>query len=73
MIEFRWRVAGGHKSPFDDAAVLEIHRVTNGNPRSIVRLCDAALLRAFVDKRRTIDQDTIQAASADAFVMESGG
>jgi len=72
MIEFRWRTAGGRKSPFDDAAVLEIHRVTNGNPRSIVRLCDAALLRAYVDKRRSIDQDTIQAAATDAFVMEGG-
>ena len=73
MIEFRWQVAGGQKPPFDEGAYAEIYRVTNGNPRDIVKLCDAALLRAYVDKRSMIDQDTVQAAASDAFVMEEKG
>ena len=72
MIEFRWQVAGGDKSPFDADGLAEIYRITSGNARDIVRLCDAALLRAFVDQRRVIDKDTVQAAASDAFVMEEG-
>ncbi len=70
MIESRWRTAGGEKSPFDAAAIAEIYRVTAGNPRGIVKLCDAALLRAIVDKRKQIDADTVLAAAASAFVLD---
>jgi general secretion pathway protein A len=73
MVEFRWQIAGGRTSPFDDEAYTEMFRVTSGNPRDIVKLCDAALLRAFVDKRQVIDKDTVQAAASDAFVIEERG
>gem|GEM_PF-673991 len=51
MIEFRWHVAGGAQLPYDENAVSEIYRLTGGNPRDICKLCDAALLRAFADRR----------------------
>jgi general secretion pathway protein A len=70
MIDYRWRTSGGDKSPFHVAAVAEIYRITAGNPRSIVKLCDATLLRAMVDRRRQIDADTVLAAAASAFVLE---
>jgi general secretion pathway protein A len=85
MVEFRWQVAGGlppaagglppavgiRSTPFDEEAYVELFRVTGGNPRDIVKLCDAALLRAFADGRKRIDKDTMLAAASDAFVIES--
>ena len=70
MIDFRWRTAGGDKAPFDTPAVAEIFRITAGNPRSIVKLCDATLVKAVVDKRKQIDADTVLAAAASAFVLD---
>lgn len=70
MIEFRWKMAGGKKPPFESEAVSEIYRYTSGNPRSICKLCDAVLLKAFVDKRKTVDTDTVYAAVPEAFVIE---
>ena len=70
MIESRWRTAGGQQAPFDAPAIAEIFRITAGNPRSIVKLCDATLVKAVVDKRKTIDADTVLAAASSAFVLD---
>jgi general secretion pathway protein A len=70
MIDFRWHVAGGSRLPFNLEAVTEVFRLTGGNPREICKLCDATLLRAFVDQRKVIDRDTVLAAASDAFVAE---
>lgn len=70
MMEFRWQVAGGSRFPFDAEAMAEIFRLTGGNPREICKLCDATLLRAFVDKRKEIDKDTVLAAASEAFIAE---
>jgi general secretion pathway protein A len=70
MMEFRWQVAGGKQFPFDEDAIGEIYRLTGGNPRAICKLGDATLLRAFVDKRKIIDRDTVAAAAPEAFVAE---
>ena len=64
-------MAGGHQVPFGDEAYVEMFRVTGGNPRDIVKLCDAALIRAFADQRRQVDKDTLIAAASDAFVIET--
>jgi general secretion pathway protein A len=71
MVDFRWKVAGGEQAPFDEDAYVEMFRVTGGNPRDIVKLSDAALIRAFVDQRKQVDRDTMVAAASDAFVIES--
>jgi general secretion pathway protein A len=73
MIEFRWQVAGGAKVPYDELAINEIYRLTGGNPRDMCKLCDATLLRAFADRRKTIDRDTVFAAAPDAFVADEKG
>lgn len=72
MMVFRWQVAGGTHFPFHADAVAEVFRLTGGNPRAICKLCDATLLRAFVDGRKDIDLDTVLAAASDAFVTEEG-
>jgi len=71
MIDFRWKVAGGKQPPFDQEAYAEIYRYTGGNPRAICKLCDTALLKAFGDRRKMIDKDTVSSAAPDAFVIES--
>ena len=50
--------------------MAEIYRLTGGNARAICKLADATLLRAFVDKRKNIDRDTVAAAAPEAFVAE---
>jgi general secretion pathway protein A len=71
MVNFRWRVAGGQQVPFDEDAFVEMFRVTGGNPRAIVKLSDAALIRAYADQRHQVDKDTMVAAASDAFVIET--
>jgi general secretion pathway protein A len=71
MMEFRWQVAGGAKFPFTQDALAEVYRLTGGNPRSICKLADAALLQAFVANRKLIDPDTVAAAAPEAFVAEA--
>lgn len=68
MIAFRWQMAGGKDLPFNPEALIEIFRLTSGNPRDICKLCDTALLTAFGDERKLIDQDTVQAAALEVFV-----
>jgi general secretion pathway protein A len=70
MMEFRWHVAGGQQFPFSAEAVAEAFRLTGGNPRDICKLSDATLLRAYVDKRKMIDKDTVLAAASEAFIAE---
>ncbi len=69
MMRFRWTVAGGDRLPFDVGAVGEIYRLTGGIARDICKLANETLLRAAVEKRKTIDKDTVVAAAADAFEM----
>jgi type II secretory pathway predicted ATPase ExeA len=57
--------------PFDEDAFVEMFRVTGGNPRAIVKLSDAALIRAYADQRHQVDKDTMVAAASDAFVIET--
>jgi general secretion pathway protein A len=65
MMQFRWTVAGGKQLPFDDEAVVEIYRVTQGIPRLIVKVAHEALVRAAVNNGHYVDKDTVIAAWAD--------
>lgn len=65
LIEFRWFVAGGKTLPFSDETIDEIFRVTFGLPREIVKLCDIALLSAFMKKRDTVLLDDIKSAATE--------
>jgi len=63
MIDFRWTVAGGAKSPFSDDAIRALYRLTRGVPRSIVKLANEALIRAAVRQQRRVTREMILAAS----------
>jgi general secretion pathway protein A len=65
MMQFRWTVAGGKQLPFDDEAVTEIYKITQGIPRLIVKVAHEGLIRAAVNNGHHIDKDTIFAAWGD--------
>ena len=65
MIRFRWTVAGGKAFPFDDDAIDEMFRITQGVPRSIVKLANEALIRTAVQSRQRVDKDVIAAAAVE--------
>jgi general secretion pathway protein A len=65
MMQFRWTVAGGQQLPFDDGAIAEVYRITQGIPRSIVKVAHEALIRAAVDNGHHVDKDTVIAAWGD--------
>jgi general secretion pathway protein A len=65
MMQFRWTVAGGKQLPFDDEAVTEIFKITQGIPRLIVKVAHEALIRAAVNKGHHVDKDTVLSAWGD--------
>ena len=66
MMKFRWTVAGGDDFPFEQDAVAEIHRITKGNPRAIVKLANETLIKTAVDQAQQIACPLFQAAWAKA-------
>ena len=52
LIDFRWKVAGGDKHPFDRGALEAIFKYSKGLPRKISKIADNALIRAMVRDHR---------------------
>lgn len=71
MLQFRWTVAGGKELPFSDEAVAEVYRITQGIPRSIVKLANEALMKTAVDNKKQVDRDTVLAAAAEVAIDET--
>ncbi len=62
-IEHRLAVAGRKKPDlFEDSCYEVIHRYAGGVPRLINTLCDTALLCAFADEKKSINEDDIMSA-----------
>jgi general secretion pathway protein A len=59
LIDFRWKVAGGDKHPFEPAALEAIFKYSKGLPRKISKLCDNALIRALSNEVKSINKDII--------------
>jgi len=68
MLQFRWTVAGGKVFPFDDEAIREIYRLTQGIPRSIVRLANEALIKTVAGRQKHVTKDRVTAAAAELAV-----
>jgi general secretion pathway protein A len=68
MMEFRWTVAGGKAFPFDDEAIAEVYRITQGVPRSIVKLANESLIKTVADGKRSVKKDAVIAAAAELAV-----
>jgi len=73
-IDHRLRVAGANGDPiFDDDAKARIFRASNGIPRLINVLCDHALLEAFVNGWRSVEETAVRNAIAemDGYYMDA--
>ena len=68
MMTFRWTVAGGKKFPFSHEAVREIYRITQGVPRSIVKLANEALIKTVAGGKRSVSREHVVAATAELAV-----
>ena len=65
MMKFRWTVAGGEQFPFDEKAIREVYRVTEGIPRSIVKLANESLMKAAVERRKQVSKAVVLSAAAE--------
>jgi general secretion pathway protein A len=70
LIRFRWSVAGGRDLPFTDAALETIFRMTKGSPRKLCKLCDNALVAAFLKGLSVADEPTILEVAKDIRLQE---
>ena len=62
-IEHRLTQAGAGRPIFTETAVETIHRLSQGNPRHINRLCDLSLLIGYAEEHEKIDSEAIEAVS----------
>ncbi len=65
FIRHRLHVAGGHPSLFTNKACALVHRLTRGNPRLIVQVCDIALTYGFAEQARVITSKIVAQAALD--------
>jgi len=68
MMRFRWQVAGGKDFPFTDEAIEEVYRLTQGVPRSIVKLANEALLKAVIAGQQQVMKEMVTAGAAELAV-----
>ena len=54
--------------PFSPKALFEIYRITRGIPRAIVKLANEALIKAAVDKNKSVSRESILSASTELAV-----
>jgi type II secretory pathway predicted ATPase ExeA len=66
MINFRWEVAsGGGQHPFTEEAIATIFQYSEGMPREANILADNALLLAFFNQQKQIEQEIVQQVVVD--------
>ncbi len=65
LIAFRWKVAGGETHPFTPQAVDRIYAYSQGLPRRICKLCDAALIRAYAHDLPSVDAGLVEVAAEE--------
>jgi general secretion pathway protein A len=70
LIDFRWKVAGGDKHPFDPEALDAIFRYSKGLPRKISKLCHNALTRAFSMETSSVNKQIIDEVAAEVRLTE---
>jgi general secretion pathway protein A len=68
MMQFRWTVAGGKQLPFEEAAIEEVYRLTQGLPRAIVRLADETLIKTVSQGRTVASAQDVMAGAAEVAI-----
>jgi len=65
-VQQRLRIAGSDgRQIFDSEALISVHKYANGIPRVVNLLCEHCLVSAFVDQKRTIAMDVVDAVAKD--------
>ncbi len=64
-VQGRMQACGGSESIFSDGAVEALHRVSQGNPRRLNRLCDMALLVGCAEELSVIEAAQIEAVGTE--------
>ena len=62
-LRHRWRVAGGHKFPFEAKAVQRMHQRAGGVPRLLNVIAERALLAGYARDAASIDARLVDAAA----------
>src|SRR5918912_1660954 len=70
LIDFRWKVAGGGKHPFEPEAIETIFKYSKGLPRKISKLCDNALIRALSNDLKTVNKELIDQVAQEVRLTE---
>jgi general secretion pathway protein A len=70
LIDFRWKVAGGDKHPFDTDALEAIFKFSKGLPRKISKIADNALIRAMSSELHSINRDIIEQVANEVRLTE---
>jgi len=63
-LDFHWQRVGGHRHPFNPAAVQAIHTATSGIPRLVNQLCLSTLEYGSQHQVRQFDESIVQVAWA---------
>lgn len=66
MIEFRLRIAGRTTLLFEPETIAEVHRLTKGVPREIVKRCRTALIVAAMNQLDTIPPEALEDGASEA-------
>ena len=70
LIDFRWRVAGGDKPPFDEGALAAIFKYSKGLPRKISKIADNALIRAMSAEVHSVNAQMIEQVASEVRLTE---
>jgi general secretion pathway protein A len=66
-VNHRMRVAGSNVEVFSNAALREVHRLSDGIPRIINVICDRALLGAFTQETHHVTPALIRSAAGEVY------
>jgi general secretion pathway protein A len=66
-VNHRMRVAGSNVEVFSNAALREVHRLSEGVPRIINVICDRALLGAFTQETHHVTPALIRSAASEVY------
>jgi general secretion pathway protein A len=68
-VQHRLALAGAQRSLFAPAAVESVHRLSEGLPRRINRLCDLALLLAYAEDQKFVGQAQVEAVAEELIAV----
>jgi general secretion pathway protein A len=70
LIDFRWKVAGGDKHPFESEALEAIFKYSKGLPRKISKLCDNALIRALSNELKSVNKEIVEHVALEVRLLD---